>query len=93
MTFRPINGTGFPAMLIRWRINFACDALARKRAARRKNPKERPCIRCQRPFRSTGPENRLCRWCNEIAERASGAVGIPTFGYGDGYRLNEGERP
>ena len=77
-------------MLVHYRIRFACDALERRRAARRKNPKERLCIRCSRPFRSKGSENRLCHKCNELADRASGAVGIGTFGYGSGYGLNEG---
>lgn len=84
----------FPAMLIRHRIRFACESLARKRVARRKNPKERDCIRCERRFRPpAGTDNRSCDWCNRIAERASGAMGIATFGFGSGYGMDEGPRP
>ena len=36
--------------------------------------KVRVCLGCDRPFRSRGPENRICRHCAEVDDRRGGSL-------------------
>lgn len=31
--------------------------------------KERTCLKCNRPFKSSGPGNRICKRCNQLNAR------------------------
>ncbi len=38
------------------------------------NIKQRTCLKCNKPFESVGPANRICRRCQQINNRLTGTT-------------------